>query len=286
MKFEEGRQMSTEERNVHGSDLPTVTESTRERAVQLAHKLGGMDYHIDKWTDLIVEFESSTAQACYEKAAQHDPILYGNMMNAEDNNASWIGCTCGWNKDGSLTEVPDAWPDHIRALAGGREAMDTLLLAKELADIAHIKSNVSDGCVCGLCEAVRSQFPLSEAVPLKPGLDNAASLGEAMERHDIDLRRQWELERRMCSVCAGTGKHASGRDCICGGVGTEIAEADGLRKEVYRLERREAEIRQLREALQGIIDIGKRDMTNSKYDGYFETARTVLAELSKEAGRP
>ena len=32
----------------------------------------------------------------------------------------------------------------------------------------------------------------------------------------------------------------------------------------------------LREALQGILDIGKRDMTNPKYDGYFEAAEAAL----------
>lgn len=32
----------------------------------------------------------------------------------------------------------------------------------------------------------------------------------------------------------------------------------------------------LREALQGLMDIGKRDMTNTKYDSYFEAARAAL----------
>lgn len=30
------------------------------------------------------------------------------------------------------------------------------------------------------------------------------------------------------------------------------------------------------EALTNIIEIGKRDMSNPKYDGYFETAREVI----------
>lgn len=33
----------------------------------------------------------------------------------------------------------------------------------------------------------------------------------------------------------------------------------------------------LAEALQGILDIGKRDMTNPKYDGFFDSARAALA---------
>jgi hypothetical protein len=32
----------------------------------------------------------------------------------------------------------------------------------------------------------------------------------------------------------------------------------------------------LLEALQGILEIGKRDTTNPKYDGYFEVARAAL----------
>jgi hypothetical protein len=38
----------------------------------------------------------------------------------------------------------------------------------------------------------------------------------------------------------------------------------------------QAENARLREALEGIITIGKRDMSNPKYDGYFEAAREAL----------
>ena len=34
--------------------------------------------------------------------------------------------------------------------------------------------------------------------------------------------------------------------------------------------------KKLRDSLQGIIDIGKRDMANPKYDGYFESSKEVL----------
>ena len=34
---------------------------------------------------------------------------------------------------------------------------------------------------------------------------------------------------------------------------------------------------ELREALQDIVDIGKRDLRNPKYDSYFETAKIALA---------
>ena len=36
------------------------------------------------------------------------------------------------------------------------------------------------------------------------------------------------------------------------------------------------------EALRGILEIGKRNMTNPKYDTYFNEAREALAEASEE----
>lgn len=35
---------------------------------------------------------------------------------------------------------------------------------------------------------------------------------------------------------------------------------------------------ELLEALQAIIEIGKRDLSNKKYDSYFETARAAIAK--------
>jgi hypothetical protein len=42
----------------------------------------------------------------------------------------------------------------------------------------------------------------------------------------------------------------------------------------------------LENALRGIIEIGKRDMTNPKYDGYFAEAREVLALPPRAIRRP
>ena len=36
-------------------------------------------------------------------------------------------------------------------------------------------------------------------------------------------------------------------------------------------------------ALRGIIEIGKRDLSNPKYDGYFEEARTAIAKAEGES---
>jgi hypothetical protein len=43
------------------------------------------------------------------------------------------------------------------------------------------------------------------------------------------------------------------------------------------LEQMKERIRVLEEALRGILEIGKRDMSNPKYDTYFEEARAALA---------
>src|SRR5208337_1126836 len=43
----------------------------------------------------------------------------------------------------------------------------------------------------------------------------------------------------------------------------------------------------LEQALRGIMEIGKRDMSNPKYDGYFDTAREALAAPSEpQASEP
>lgn len=40
----------------------------------------------------------------------------------------------------------------------------------------------------------------------------------------------------------------------------------------------------LHEALEGIIEIGKRSLENPKYDGYFRTAKEVLKENREKFG--
>ena len=42
-------------------------------------------------------------------------------------------------------------------------------------------------------------------------------------------------------------------------------------------------VHSLEEALRSILEIGKRDMTNPKYDSYFETAEQLLNPPSGEA---
>ena len=56
------------------------------------------------------------------------------------------------------------------------------------------------------------------------------------------------VETRLCGVCLGRPL-ASGRPCICGGVGTEDAEMYGLRAECFRLD---AELTALRARVEAL----------------------------------
>lgn len=60
-------------------------------------------------------------------------------------------------------------------------------------------------------------------------------------------------------------------------------EADVMRRERdterARNTRLEKECAELLQALSGILDIGKRDMSNPKYDGYFDTAKMVIGKI-------
>jgi hypothetical protein len=56
----------------------------------------------------------------------------------------------------------------------------------------------------------------------------------------------------------------------------------GQVKKMYRYDALASLNAALLEALEALIDVGKRDMTNPKYDGYFESAKQAIA-LAKEA---
>lgn len=64
------------------------------------------------------------------------------------------------------------------------------------------------------------------------------------------------------------------------GVSTTLEHWARVRATAAALEASNLDRVQLREALEGLIEIGKRDLTNPKYDGYFEFARDVLAEVA------
>lgn len=45
------------------------------------------------------------------------------------------------------------------------------------------------------------------------------------------------------------------------------------------IENPEEAIREAREALDGLLSLGKRDLSNPKYEGYFTSAKNALAKL-------
>ncbi len=58
------------------------------------------------------------------------------------------------------------------------------------------------------------------------------------------------------------------------------ANAEFICTAVNSFDKLTAKNEELENALRGIIEIGKRDMSNPKYDGYFEEAKEVLSKLS------
>jgi hypothetical protein len=84
-----------------------------------------------------------------------------------------------------------------------------------------------------------------------------------------------QLEHRLCSIvdggnCSELWPNAPPKWCSrCLGLAA-VQQRDTLT----------AQVADLREALLGILEIGKRDMSNPKYDEYFESAWQVLGELN------
>lgn len=64
------------------------------------------------------------------------------------------------------------------------------------------------------------------------------------------------------------------------GTTTPLEHWGRVRATAVALSAERAKVARLREALGGLIEIGKRDLTNPKYDGCFELARAVLAEVA------
>lgn len=53
-----------------------------------------------------------------------------------------------------------------------------------------------------------------------------------------ELEAQISASKDVCGVCGGEGEPVSGVPCICGGVGTLYAEAQGLREALYDTKKR------------------------------------------------
>jgi hypothetical protein len=65
-------------------------------------------------------------------------------------------------------------------------------------------------------------------------------------------------------------------ECTC-----YIGETESLGNPVLRFCPLHAAAHDLYAALDGIISIGKRDMSNPKYDGYFRTAKEALKQARR-----
>lgn len=94
-------------------------------------------------------------------------------------------------------------------------------------------------------ELIREAREMVESyIKSTPPFERLARLIERMET--ALTAAQAEAERLkapvMCSVCCGQPLK-SGRECICGGTGTEQAEMHGLRVECFRLEDENATLR-------------------------------------------
>lgn len=68
--------------------------------------------------------------------------------------------------------------------------------------------------------------------------------------------------------------------CAAHNTASDVIEVNQCRECYADNERGRAKL--LYNALRGIVEIGKRDMTNPKYDGYFETAKVALAKCDQQ----
>src|SRR5260370_37153380 len=90
------------------------------------------------------------------------------------------------------------------------------------------------------------------------------------QTHDQEIRR-------LCEISWNAAFGAAAKPAYGPGTQDEIKH---LSRQIDELLHHEALVA---DALQGILEIGKRDMSNPKYDGYFQFAKDALANW--KAGR-
>lgn len=91
-----------------------------------------------------------------------------------------------------------------------------------------------------ICVGSRAHYM---SIPPDPERDADLILTDAIEELAALRARVTALEQpRCCSVCAGHGDPTSGRECVCGGFGTETAEILGLRATAIEMAARVAEL--------------------------------------------
>lgn len=137
-------------------------------------------------------------------------------------------------------------------------------------------STRTTGMTSGLCRECLTD--LADAPTLRARVaELEAKLEEAKRPH-------------LCNVCVGKPL-ASGRQCICGGAGTEAAETQGLRAECFRLTDEVARLTTARAEMQArcakeceYIAAGHRAMAQRAWDAedriYHAGAENVLGDMA------
>ena len=95
---------------------------------------------------------------------------------------------------------------------------------------------------------------------------------------------QFETSGFVCSI---VGNCDPGPDGLCDDVARVATHYDG--PAMFTRTQWEANARLIAasptmyEALKNLLDIGKRDLSNPKYDGYFESARAAIAKAESQS---
>jgi hypothetical protein len=105
-------------------------------------------------------------------------------------------------------------------------------------------------------------------------LQNDQAQRAVIEQQAQEIAELRQYDARTIAVAKTTSSTVS--NLLLAGPLTPQQIAVGKDVEIRRLAKQN---QALREALQDILEIGKRDMTNPKYDGYFEKAKQLLNKV-------
>lgn len=161
--------------------------------------------------------------------------------------------------------------DHLRALAAdiiarkhclrGEAVYDwSILTGVDLQKNGSILSDIKCNSAL-LTDVMHDQYKETKML-LEPGIENE------IWKADIGGERDYETDKVTVSVYSSEGNVAK----VTGGPN----DMEG--KKAFARANLIAAAPELLEALIGIIEIGKRDMTNPKYDCYFKTAIEAIAK--------
>lgn len=118
---------------------------------------------------------------------------------------------------------------------------------------------------------IRSFRPASYLVLVRDVLANDAEQRRVIEQQATRIQELEEWQK----IVTGTG---ADQEAVVRMAATEYTKV-AIQCWKEKCEQQAQQIATLREALQGILEIGKRDMTNPKYDGYFEQAKQAIKEV-------